>query len=428
MEADLNSSHGWLSLVAQSATDLTQDLLSNSHSTAGDLTTLLISNKPGDQTQYLSHGYSDRQPKVLSHRHRANATLRSSRRSPDLLNDSGVEDEIISFLGRQCALDEQSASSPRSGSPLSGSSDEDGALAGPSQIRRSRSKQFRDLTASQNLASWEDGIGGYAAAPSDQKPKHKSFSFSAVARQRIAVALALREAEHFDTHCVIDQVTEPLGESAVTHGQEENLEPTSGDKLMHQAARRLQLFSDHLASYASVQQTATPKALTSAFESAYSQLCQGEDSQEWSDFQAQGPFCFHRASTQQAQQYTLQMNQQIPSFESSQLSSLRLWEHAEGFAPQAPLFEAEQLQNLQLWEHADGFIHRGPEPVQGISPLQQQHQPHHSQMQQQPQQPPSKKQRKRKNEKAPAPRFHCPWKGCHLVSPSPSPTFLLSKF
>lgn len=368
-------SQAWYSRVAKSASTLTQDLLESSYGATSDLATLRTAHKVG-YNQNGGSGLTERHhPKLLSQRHKVNGGLRNSARrsAEDFLNDLEVEEEIVQFLGRQCVIEQQSnAGSSRSASPLSG--DE-----GPSRLRESvhrSSMEQRDLAREgmfdgavpeQRLFSTDVSLNV------DAEEQHAQSSYpTAELRKQIAATLASRESAHFDTHWDHRFAVKEEEDATSTLEQETSSSP-SQDLLKQKASRRLQLISDHLAAHALAHQTTASSSLTkvrdSAFESSYNQLCHGEISQEWADFQAAGPFCFHRDVQRDVQRHSTPFTQRV----------------------QEPLHQAGMQRAIDARETLE--VKEAPQS-QIIA----------------------EKEEKEEQESEPLSDFHCPWVGCRLVS------------
>lgn len=372
---DYQDSQAWYSRVAKSASTLTQDLLESSYGATSDLATLRTAHKVG-YNQNGGSGLTERHhPKLLSQRHKVNGGLKNSARrsAEDFLNDLEVEEEIVQFLGRQCIIEQQSnAGSSRSASPLSG--DE-----GPSRPRESvqrSSMEQRDLSREgmfdgaipeQRLSSTDVSLNV------DAEEQHTQSSYpTAELRKQIAATLASRESAHFDTHW--DHRFAVKEEDATSTLEQETSSSPSQDPLKQKASRRLQLISDHLAAHALSQQTIASSSLTkvrnSAFESSYNQLCHGEISQEWADFQAAGPFCFHRDVQRHSTPFTQRVQEPLHQADMQRATDAR-----------DTLEVKETLHSQNVAEN----------------------------------------EKKEEQESEPLSDFHCPWVGCRLVSLIKSP-------
>lgn len=317
-------SEGWFGKVARSANGLSNDLLSlhNAYETTGDLKSLRSAQtKTGYQDR--NGGFllpsSERHQKLLSKRHEANGTFRSSQKSLEYERDSDLEEEIVEFLRQQCSIHNDGASSSRSVSPSSGS---DGHVGGevasgykvswnqssaPESteafaFRKDSKASAYDPYASPALSlpagsfhRLSDMQDSNALAPLDNQSFFQDYPTDSV-RKQIAAALAEREAAHFDTHW-----------TAAQDPQEPTEQNQGSASLTQQAARRLALISSHLVTISSRANSTdiAPASMVRepAFESAYNQLCHGETDHAWDDFQAQGPYCLARNLHEQQQQH-----------------------------------------------------------------------------------------------------------------------------
>lgn len=412
LETSVEGSPEWISRIAHSASGLARNLVSNGigFESTGELAAL----RSAQKIAYQSHSHdallstADRLPRLLSNRYRANATFRSSERSPEALSDAELEDEIAEFLQKKCAINgESSAESSRSASPQYGGKERnDSVMAGSSKTQLSElDNDHSGFLKGYSYATDEKDEQWFSSPKMGKVPvvnetlasltnqNYPQKQWSKAVRQSVTNTLAERELAHFDTHEYIPRTN--LDDETVSASRQQQRE-----HLKQQAAQRLLLISKHLdipkmlnppptSSSFSGQASDTARTAYSAapiFESSYNQLCYSDDStaQEWAAYQAEGSFCL--------QQDLLVQQQRLDAYGATVMQQVTHQAH-----------EAQQQSHMSTSAIEKDFPEKS-------TPLEPKETTTHA--------PPTRtkghEQEKQEDERIDF-TFHCPWVQCHEV-------------
>ena len=368
---ECQDSEGWFSRVAQSATTLSQDLLSlnSAYETTGGLTALRSAHKTGFQSMN-GDVLSERFPKLLSNRHKAIGTLRSSRRAADLVEEAELEDEIVNFLGRPCHVNDGYASSSRSASPLASPQSSGDEVVGAASADSDSVQWLEDTTG----GSMQTATAIRAGESSLVRETGAQPGYFSRAREEFEDDSTAKKTNQFDVHVpATSMLSAQKSSPTLVYGTTER--SRSKTRLNTQAAQRLELISRHLAlTNFSETTTSAPSPLLQrpALETAYSQFCQGENSQEWDDFQPQGPY--------------------------SLLHDLQARQHADGCQMRS------SISSQQIGMQPDIAAYQTLDRIKGVAEERQRNV-----------QKKAKEEKEVDEEEEPMPEFHCPWVGCEQV-------------
>lgn len=271
------------SRIALSASGLAKAAVApgGGYETTKDLSILQTAHKLSGLNNNDNASLVERNDRALSNRHETKDGFRSSQWTPDLSQDE-LEDELVHFLGTQCSFGNESASSSRSASPLDGPSG---------------SVRYPFLTASQvqrtyEYDRWRANKYYTTALPYGDINAHDSEDI-ATAETEAGVQKVGDQSGHATPFDRVwnrqSQVSEDAYESiAVEKGRLGSSDHNQDQKRIDQAARRLQLVSNHISVEASrvASSSSTAAMQIPALESSYSQLCHGDGSEDWADFLA----------------------------------------------------------------------------------------------------------------------------------------------
>lgn len=363
------------SKITQSATGLAKDLFSTdgcaAHESTNDLARLRTAHKLSSVSPNTTA--SPRLPKqhLSSRHHEISAFSHASKTARDFGPEPEYQNELSGFLFDDCSLGEASASSSRSGSTLNLTiEDRDPGMRESGntlhrsdsfepELSRSRQKSpskfdhdLENVTHEQSFVAYEAETGRAQAYP----------------------LLDLQHSGILRGGWLDDQATEPMLdnhrtlstadlEEAVTAKQAYD---TSMSQRKQKALDRLQLLFSHMPSISHDQSMATKQA--ASLDTAYSQLCLGEDASEWAAFEA---LSLHGSSQQRSDPLEFQSHQSEQTMAAEGLSHTSL--HTN-------------LSRGSLMQHVDQLKDTASE------------------------RPGSKKK-----EATPMAKFHCPWVECHQV-------------
>lgn len=363
------------SRIAESAVGLAKDLLSNSAEGCGalestnDLATLRSAHKLSSASSN-GNPSSLRLSRPLSSRHRVTAGfVRTSRHSPGPYCETEAEEELSQFLLHECSPGEASASSSRSESTLDLTLDNESGdirwhsdvlarndsfeleLSGPKQ------KSFRNKSGNLSGRGVLQGTSGphNEIDPNDflMKTNHEAIWENHQRLSKTDPNEALSANVSHDTEMV---------------------------RRKQRTLGRLQLIFSHMSRATLVEGNVVAKQMDVP-DVSYNQLCVGEESQEWAEFEASLSHCSAMYATWQDHPQEQQTKQAI-SAESSRQALLRGYVH-------------------------DGHTAQQPEQsIETALPEQLRHQT-------------SARSQEQQKEKEPLPEFHCPWVECHHVSDLP---------